>query len=573
MFADKILNRVGKIRPTPAGRKRVAVAHAARPVVEALEQRRMLSTYYAPSGTTSIELEPDTGDGPGYVYVYRNNSPSYSYEFSDPSGTDTVDAGGQTVVCKDEVPAVDKPTGGIVFTNASDGTLELDVGVNDTEVDVTSSTSSSAAISIVDSTDSVTGYDSLGTGVPNLTIVANDAGGATVNVPYLATAIHLTVDTGAGTYDTINLGDDDTVTGAVVNTGAGHDTVAVSSDGDDPTTATVDFGAGTGSGDGLGLGNVLNVDNGYCTVTLADNAGDGHTVVVDTVNVTDDSTLIVGSKATIGTLSVDRESEGLVEASGTTIETLDNEGTVAVEAPTTVGSDESSGTTEFTGASDASTVDLVDDSGTVQVDYGAVVTFVGSTESVSDESTFNNLTVAGMAYLQSASTVNNFEQTNGLTELEQSGSWLTNPEANTFDSITITGGKLDIQKQDLVTTTNESTIVGYIDSAYDGGAWDGSGILTDYAVAYPGVYGVGYASAADNSFTGLTLSGSQVLLRPTIAGDANLDGKVDINDLDRVFSDYYTDGDWADGDFNYDGLVDINDLDIVFSNYLVSVGF
>jgi hypothetical protein len=82
---------------------------------------------------------------------------------------------------------------------------------------------------------------------------------------------------------------------------------------------------------------------------------------------------------------------------------------------------------------------------------------------------------------------------------------------------------------------------------------------------------VGYASAADNSLTGLSLSGSQVLLRPTIAGDAELDGTVNITDLDRVLSDYY--GDWAAGDFNYDGTVDINDLDIVLSNYLDSVGF
>ena len=57
------------------------------------------------------------------------------------------------------------------------------------------------------------------------------------------------------------------------------------------------------------------------------------------------------------------------------------------------------------------------------------------------------------------------------------------------------------------------------------------------------------------------------LLTPALPGDANLDGKVDINDLTRVLTNYNqtTGMGWGTGDFNNDGKVDINDLTIVLT--------
>jgi hypothetical protein len=58
------------------------------------------------------------------------------------------------------------------------------------------------------------------------------------------------------------------------------------------------------------------------------------------------------------------------------------------------------------------------------------------------------------------------------------------------------------------------------------------------------------------------------LLAPAMAGDANLDGKVDINDLTVVLANYgQTGATWSQGDFIGDGKVDINDLTIVLANY------
>ena len=59
----------------------------------------------------------------------------------------------------------------------------------------------------------------------------------------------------------------------------------------------------------------------------------------------------------------------------------------------------------------------------------------------------------------------------------------------------------------------------------------------------------------------------------TLPGDANLDGKVDINDLTIVLANYNQTGmRWSQGDLNYDAKVDINDLTIVLSNYNQSLG-
>ena len=63
------------------------------------------------------------------------------------------------------------------------------------------------------------------------------------------------------------------------------------------------------------------------------------------------------------------------------------------------------------------------------------------------------------------------------------------------------------------------------------------------------------------------------LLTATLPGDANGDGKVDINDLTIVLSHYGQTGmSWGQGEFTGDGTVDINDLTIVLAHYGQSLG-
>jgi hypothetical protein len=59
----------------------------------------------------------------------------------------------------------------------------------------------------------------------------------------------------------------------------------------------------------------------------------------------------------------------------------------------------------------------------------------------------------------------------------------------------------------------------------------------------------------------------------TLPGDANLDGKVDVNDLTIVLSHFgQTGAPWAQGEFTGDGKVDVNDLTIVLANFGQSGG-
>ncbi len=64
-----------------------------------------------------------------------------------------------------------------------------------------------------------------------------------------------------------------------------------------------------------------------------------------------------------------------------------------------------------------------------------------------------------------------------------------------------------------------------------------------------------------------------VVLAHGLDGDANLDGKVDINDLTIVLAHYDQTGQtWAQGEFTGDGTVDINDLTIVLAHYGQTAG-
>ena len=114
--------------------------------------------------------------------------------------------------------------------------------------------------------------------------------------------------------------------------------------------------------------------------------------------------------------------------------------------------------------------------------------------------------------------------------------------------------------------------------------WDSVHGLEDlntlYAAALPAGFVLNAATAINNEGyiagdgTDAAANTKQMfLLDPLVPGDANADGKVDINDLTIVLARYGQTGmTWNTGDFNGDGKVDINDLTIVLANYGKSLG-
>jgi autotransporter-associated beta strand protein len=71
----------------------------------------------------------------------------------------------------------------------------------------------------------------------------------------------------------------------------------------------------------------------------------------------------------------------------------------------------------------------------------------------------------------------------------------------------------------------------------------------------------------DNNSTGHGVANG-VMLEVAVAGDTNLDGVVNANDLSTVLADWGKTGQtWAQGDVNYDGVVNAKDLSTVLANW------
>ena len=99
-------------------------------------------------------------------------------------------------------------------------------------------------------------------------------------------------------------------------------------------------------------------------------------------------------------------------------------------------------------------------------------------------------------------------------------------------------------------------------SGRNGGTWDGTAGLT---------YTVQSANAAATAFSiGYAVDGNGLLtVRYTGDGDAQLDGKIDFDDILALFPNYGATGSfvWSEGDFTYDGKVDFDDILALFPNY------
>ena len=125
------------------------------------------------------------------------------------------------------------------------------------------------------------------------------------------------------------------------------------------------------------------------------------------------------------------------------------------------------------------------------------------------------------------------------------------------------------------------TLVGGVEHA---AIWSASSGLQDlntlYASFLPSGFVLNDATAIDNNgdivgvgTDSLGNANQAFLLRQLLPGDANEDGKVDINDLTIVLAHYGQTGTtWAQGEFTGDGTVDINDLTIVLAHYGQSLG-
>jgi hypothetical protein len=138
------------------------------------------------------------------------------------------------------------------------------------------------------------------------------------------------------------------------------------------------------------------------------------------------------------------------------------------------------------------------------------------------------------------------------------------PVTNSISQLSLTGGKLDVGNQDLVTLTGGGTIRSYV----------AAGVLFSSAVAGGGSnnLALGYATSSDTVSSKVSIPAGSTLVKLTLQGDADLSGTVDFNDFLSIQNNYNRPGDWAQGDFNYDGTVDFNDFLILQNDYNRQLG-
>jgi arabinogalactan endo-1,4-beta-galactosidase len=132
-------------------------------------------------------------------------------------------------------------------------------------------------------------------------------------------------------------------------------------------------------------------------------------------------------------------------------------------------------------------------------------------------------------------------------------------------------GTIDLQTNEMLInygsgTDPAITILGYLATGANGGAWNGTGIISSSAAANP-LYGVGYSDGADGVDPNLT--SGQIEVAYVQYGDITLSGLVNAQDFHILSSNFglIVTGGWEDGDFLYQGTVNAEDFHLLSENF------
>jgi hypothetical protein len=141
------------------------------------------------------------------------------------------------------------------------------------------------------------------------------------------------------------------------------------------------------------------------------------------------------------------------------------------------------------------------------------------------------------------------------------------------------GGTLDLADHDLVVDYSSLSPVGiWTGSTYDGVTGyiqsgriissASAGNLKTLAIA-EAREALGITGTQTALFAGRAVDSTSVLVKFTWGGDANLDGKINVDDYGRIDGSVAQSGSvfgWFNGDFNYDGKINIDDYGIIDGN-------
>ena len=215
------------------------------------------------------------------------------------------------------------------------------------------------------------------------------------------------------------------------------------------------------------------------------------------------------------------------------------------------------------------------------------VTKIGSgMQTLSGSNTYGKTTTVSAGTLVAGSA---YAFASGPLDVAAAGTALLAPSLGTamkMPALSIAaGGKLDLSNNQLVTASPVGSwdgsaytaVTGLIQSGRATGNWSGSGIITsrtDATTSSLTTLGIataaqatGIEATATTVWAGQTVSGSDTLVMYTYGGDANLDGKINVDDYGRIdFNAPLGTSGWINGDFNYDGKINVDDYGIIDFN-------
>ncbi|MGD0770351.1 MAG: PEP-CTERM sorting domain-containing protein [Tepidisphaeraceae bacterium] len=352
--------------------------------------------------------------------------------------------------------------------------------------------------------------------------------------------------------------------------------------------STLDFSGGTLSGSGT-----ITLDNSSTSAVLGGTLtqSSGHTVNgygTIAAALTNNGTVNANVNGQTLTLTTGpMANNNLIEVTGTA---LLNIGSVTITQGTNGQISAAGGTVTLTGGATITGGKLLSSSG------GIIQTASGTTNTIGGLTTSATLNVGGNSDLNvSSNIVNNGTITLNNNQYYSStlsasgaitgtGSLVVMPSSalvfaanvggNSQNSLSITGsGQLDLNNNHFYINYGSgsdpiSAIAGYVKSGYNGGNWNGPGIMSTAAQTLTNglKYGLGYADGKDGKVSGLT--SGQIEVKYTLLGDANLDGIVNAADFTILAANFNQPvTSWDQGDFNYDGIVNAADFTDLAANF------
>jgi hypothetical protein len=200
--------------------------------------------------------------------------------------------------------------------------------------------------------------------------------------------------------------------------------------------------------------------------------------------------------------------------------------------------------------------------------------------------TNNGILVVGKSGTSGLGTIGSITGTGSLTiqngallQIAHTPDFGTNT-VNTVSSLTLSGGgTLDITDNSLVIEYNggsyNSAIETTVRSEIIGGGIMSSTVAYDHANPsdeYEGLSAIGYSDNYELSRT--DIPSQSVLVRFTLAGDADLNGVVNLADFDDWLDGRagHLPATWHNGDFDYDGSITLGDYDLWLDSYSADFG-